>query len=100
MQERVIFKSRSLPYLLVAPQIIITLVFFLWPAAQALYQSFLIEDAFGLGSEFVWLENYQVLFADSYYKDSFIRTIFFSLAVAFVSMSFALILAGFADRVI
>ena len=64
VQERVIFKSRLLPYLLVAPQIIITLVFFLWPAAQALYQSFLIEDAFGLGSEFVWLENYQVLFAE------------------------------------
>ena len=100
VQERVIFKSRLLPYLLVAPQIIITLVFFLWPAAQALYQSFLIEDAFGLGSEFVWLENYQVLFADTYYKDSFIRTIFFSLAVAFVSMSFALVLASFADRVI
>ncbi len=100
VQERVIFKSRLLPYFLVAPQIIITLVFFLWPAAQALYQSFLIEDAFGLGSEFVWLENYQVLFADTYYKDSFIRTIFFSLAVAFVSMSFALILASFADRVI
>ena len=100
MQERIIFKSNSLPYLLVAPQIVITLIFFLWPAAQALYQSFLIEDAFGLGSEFVWLENYQVLFEDSYYLEAFSRTLFFSLAVAGVSMSFALFLAGFADRVI
>jgi len=100
MQQRVIFRSRSLPYLLVAPQIVITLVFFLWPAVQALYQSFLIEDAFGLGSEFVWFENYQILFEDSYYMDAFSRTLFFSLAVAALSMSFALILAGFADRVI
>lgn len=100
MQERVIFKSRSLPYLLVAPQIIITLIFFIWPAAQALYQSFLIEDAFGFSSEFVWFENYQMLFEDPYYIDSFSRTAFFSLAVAGLSMSFALILAGFADRVI
>ena len=100
MQESVIFKSRSLPYLLVAPQIIITLIFFIWPAAQALYQSFLIEDAFGFSSEFVWFENYQMLFEDPYYIDSFSRTAFFSLAVAGLSMSFALILAGFADRVI
>ena len=71
MQERVIFKSRSLPYLLVAPQIIITLIFFIWPAAQALYQSFLIEDAFGFSSEFVWFENYQMLFEDPYYIDAF-----------------------------
>jgi sn-glycerol 3-phosphate transport system permease protein len=100
MQERVIFKSRSLPYLLVAPQIIITLIFFIWPAAQALYQSFLIEDAFGFSSEFVWFENYQTLFEDPYYIDAFSRTAFFSLAVAGLSMSFALVLAGFADRVI
>ena len=100
MQERVIFKSRSLPYLLVAPQIIITLIFFIWPAAQALYQSFLIEDAFGFSSEFVWFENYQMLFEDPYYIDAFSRTAFFSLAVAGLSMSFALILAGFADRII
>jgi sn-glycerol 3-phosphate transport system permease protein len=100
MQQRVIFKSKTLPYLLVAPQILITIVFFLWPAAQALYQSFLIEDAFGLGSEFVWLENYQTLLGDEYYKDSFIRTIFFSIAVTAASMSIALMLAGYADRVI
>ena len=75
-------------------------VFFIWPASQALYQSLLIEDAFGLSSEFVWFENFEVLFSDSQYMDSFIRTGFFSISVAFISMSFALILAGFADRVI
>ena len=100
MLKRVHFNSSLLPYLLVAPQIIITLVFFIWPASQAVYQSFLIEDAFGLSTEFVWFENFEYLMGDEIYLDSFVRTIFFSAAVAFISMSFALILAGFADRVV
>lgn len=100
MIKRVHFPASPLPYLLVAPQIIITIVFFIWPASQALYQSFLIEDAFGLGSEFVWFENFELLFQDDHYIDSFLRTAFFSAAVAALSMSLALVLAGFADRVI
>ena len=92
------FNSSALAYLLIAPQIIITFVFFIWPAGQALYQSFLIEDAFGVGSEFVWFENFIYLAEDEYYRDSFGRTAFFSLMVAFISMSFALVLAGFAER--
>ena len=100
MLKRVHFPSSLLPYLLVAPQIAITLVFFIWPASQAMYQSFLIEDAFGLSTEFVWFENFQLLIEDKLYLDSFGRTIFFSAAVAFLSMSLALILAGFADRVV
>jgi len=87
-------------YILVAPQVLITLVFFIWPASQAVYQSFLIEDAFGLSTEFVWFENFTLLFDDKQYLSTFGRTIFFSLAVAFLSMSLALILAGFADRVV
>ncbi|MFK7944725.1 MAG: sn-glycerol-3-phosphate ABC transporter permease UgpA [Paracoccaceae bacterium] len=100
MLKRVHFPSSLLPYLLVAPQIAITLVFFIWPASQAMYQSFLIEDAFGLSTEFVWFENYELLLEDEQYLDSFGRTIFFSAAVAILSMSMALVLAGFADRVI
>ena len=92
------FNSSALAYLLIAPQIIITFVFFIWPAGQAFYQSFLVEDAFGLGSEFVWFENFVYLAEDEYYRDSFGRTAFFSLMVAFTSMSFALVLAGFAER--
>ena len=100
MLKRVHFPSSALPYFLVAPQILITLVFFIWPASQAVYQSFLIEDAFGLSTEFVWFENFTLLFQDQQYLSTFGRTIFFSLAVAFLSMSLALILAGFADRVV
>lgn len=100
MLKRVHFPTSPLPYLLVTPQILITLVFFIWPASQALYQSFLVEDAFGLSTEFVWFENFGALFEDEQYLDTFGRTIFFSAAVAVLSMSIALILAGFADRVV
>jgi sn-glycerol 3-phosphate transport system permease protein len=100
MLKRVHFPSGVLPYLLVAPQVAITLVFFIWPASQAVYQSFLLEDAFGLSSEFVWFENFAYIAQDKQYLSSFGRTMFFSLAVAVLSMSMALILAGFADRVV
>ncbi|SET60760.1 sn-glycerol-3-phosphate ABC transporter permease UgpA [Oceanicella actignis] len=99
MLKRVHFPASPLPYLLVAPQVLITLVFFIWPASQALWQSFLIEDAFGLSTEFVWFENFEALFHDSQYLASFWRTLVFSGAVAFLSMSFALALAAFADHV-
>ena len=100
MLKRVHFPTSPLPYFLVAPQVIITLIFFIWPATQAVYQSFLIEDAFGMSTEFVWFENFVYLATDEIYLDSFGRTILFSICVAFLSMSLALILAGFADRVI
>lgn len=100
MLKRVHFEPSILPFLLVAPQIIITLVFFIWPASQALYQSMLVEDAFGLSSEFVWFDNFIELFEDDLYLGAFERTIFFSFSVAFLSMSFALTLAAMADRVI
>ena len=100
MLKRVHFPSSPLPYLLVAPQIIITIIFFIWPASQAMYQSLLIEDAFGLSQEFVWFENFEYLVQDEQYLGTFWRTIFFSICVASLSMGFALLLAGFADRVV
>lgn len=100
MLKRVHFPTSLLPYLLVAPQVIITLVFFVWPASQAVYQSFLIEDAFGISTEFVWFENFTFLASDEQYLGTFGRTIFFSVCVAVLSMSAALVLAGFADRIV
>ena len=100
MLKRVHFPTSLLPYLLVAPQVIITLVFFVWPASQAVYQSFLIEDAFGISTEFVWFENFTYLASDEQYLGTFGRTIFFSVCVAVLSMSAALVLAGFADRIV
>jgi sn-glycerol 3-phosphate transport system permease protein len=89
-----------LPYLLLAPQIIITFIFFIWPASQALYQSFLLEDAFGLSSEFIWFENFEVLFSDPLYLDSINTTFIFSAATTFLSLSISLLFAVMADRVI
>ncbi len=100
MLKRVHFGPSVLPFVLVAPQIIITVIFFIWPASQALYQSFLVEDAFGLSSRFVWFENFVLLFEDDLYLDTFGRTIFFSFMVAFLAMTAALLLAAMADRVI
>lgn len=100
MEKRVIFSHKVLPYLLVAPQIIITLVFFIWPASQALYQSLLREDAFGLSTTFVGLENFIYIFTDNFYLNSIMVTGVFSFSVAFIAMSVALFLAAMADRVI
>ena len=100
MEKRVVFKNKALPYLLVAPQIIITLVFFIWPAFMALYQSVLQEDAFGLSSVFVGLENFRYIFSDSIYLNSIKVTMVFSISVAAIAMSIALLLAVMADRAI
>lgn len=86
--------------MLVLPQLAITLVFFIWPASQALYQSVLLEDPFGLGSNFVWFDNFEDLFADPAYLASFQTTVVFSLGVTALSMVAALVLAAMADRVI
>ena len=100
MEKRVTFSRRGLAFALIAPQVIITLVFFIWPASQALYQSLLLEDAFGLSSKFVWFYNFAGLFSDSIYLESFGRTIGFSAATTFLSLSVALVLAAMADRII
>lgn len=100
MLKRVHFGPSALPYLLVAPQVLITIIFFIWPASQALYQSMLVEDAFGLSTKFVWFQNFRELFADPTYLGAFQRTAFFSLMVAFISMSAALALAAMADRIV
>ena len=99
MEKRVRFRSAWLPWLLVAPQMAIVLVFFFWPAAQALWQSVLQQDAFGTSTEFVGLENFSRLWADSSYLASFQTTAVFSLLVAVIGLSIALLLATMANRV-
>ena len=100
MEKRVVFRSAWLPYALIAPQIAITLMFFFWPAAQAVWFSFLQQDAFGLNSEFVGLQNFEQLFADEHYLKSFKITAVFSALVAFSGIAISLVLATAADRVI
>jgi sn-glycerol 3-phosphate transport system permease protein len=98
MQKRSVFNHRLLPYALIAPQIAITLVFFYWPASQAVWQSFLLQDAFGLSTTFVWFENYRELFSDPAYYNTIWNTFIFSTAVTAISLSAALLLAVMADK--
>jgi sn-glycerol 3-phosphate transport system permease protein len=98
MEKTTVFHNRLLPYLLLVPQLVITLVFFYWPASQAIWQSFLREDAFGLVSEFVGLENYQALFVQPEYYQAMLTTLVFSTLVAALSLSIALLFATQADK--
>lgn len=98
--SKAVFPNKWLPYLLVAPQVAITLVFFYWPASQALYQSVLHEDPFGLKSEFVGLANFQSVLSDPAYLNSIKVTAIFSLSTAALSMSLALLLATAAEKVV
>ncbi len=100
VEKRVRFKSWWLPWLLVAPQMAVVLVFFFWPAAQALYQSVMLEDAFGTSTQFVGAENFTRLFADEGYLDSFKTTALFSVLVAGIGLTVSLLLAVMADRVV
>jgi sn-glycerol 3-phosphate transport system permease protein len=98
MEKRAIFSGKALPYTLLLPQLAITFVFFYWPASQALWQSFLLEDAFGLSSEFVGFENYRALFGQPEYYRAMTTTLVFSSFVAVLSLSCALLLAAQADK--
>lgn len=100
MEKRVVFQNKLLPYLLIAPQIAITIIFFFWPASQAIVQSVLREDAFGTHSYFVGLENFIALFEDDYYLQSFKITALFSTLVTTIGLSLSLLLAVTADRLI
>src|SRR3979409_713673 len=90
MEKRVTFNERWLPYLLVAPQIVIPLVFFFWPSGQAIWQSLLVEDAFGGNSKFVWFDNFLQLFSDPAYYASARVTVVFSALVASIGVALAM----------
>ena len=100
MEKRARFQSRWLPYALILPQIALTVVFFVWPAGQAVYQSVYIQDAFGGNLQFVGLDNFRDLWNDEHYLASFRVTAVFSSLVAFLGLSISLVLAVFADRIV
>jgi sn-glycerol 3-phosphate transport system permease protein len=100
MEKRVVFRSPWLPYALLAPQIAVTLIFFFWPAFQAVWYSFQVQDAFGLKTEFVAFRNFAELFDDPNYLASFKTTALFSVLVAGSGIAISLLLATMADRVL
>jgi sn-glycerol 3-phosphate transport system permease protein len=100
MEKRVTFNERWLPYLLVAPQIAVTLVFFFWPSGEMVWQSVVLEDAFGGNTRFVWFDNFIQLFQDDAYFAAVRLTLVFSALVASLGLAVSLLLAVMADRVI
>ena len=100
MEKRVYFKGWFLPVLLITPQLLITIIFFFYPAGTAIWWSLFNPDPFGLSTKFVGFANFDFLFADSYYIESFYTTAIFSSLVTFFSMGIALYLAVLADRLI
>lgn len=100
MEKRVLFRSQWLPWVLIMPQLLIIGIFFFWPAAQAVLQSFQMEDAFGMSTEWVGFANFTQLFDDPSYLDSFGRTALFSVLVATLGLVISLALAIFADRIV
>jgi sn-glycerol 3-phosphate transport system permease protein len=98
MQKQTVFQSRLLPYLLVAPQLAVVLIFFYWPAVQAVIQSFLLQDAFGLSTTFVRFDNYKDVLNQPDYFDTVVRTFVFSFLIALSSLLLALLLAVMADK--
>ena len=100
MEKRVLFRSPWLPWVLLAPQVAVIGLFFFWPAGQALLQSFQVQDAFGMSTEWVGLDNFKALLADEAYLGSFKVTALFSLLVAGLGILISLALAVFADRIV
>ena len=100
MEKRVVFRSTWLPWVLIAPQVVVIAVFFFWPAAQALVQSVQQSDAFGTSVEWVGLENFRNLWNDPTYLASFYTTALFSTLVAVLGIGISLVLAVFADRIV
>jgi len=98
--KRTIFSNRVLPYFLLAPQLAVTLVFFIWPAFQAFRQSFLREDPFGMETTFVWFANYTKLFGSSDYMNALWVTLIFSVSVTVLSMGVSLLFAVCVNRVL
>jgi len=100
VEKRVVFRSRWLPYALVAPQLAVTIAFFFWPASQTVWQSALLQDPFGTSVQFVGLDNFRELFADPGYRGAFGITAAYSLLVAGIGLAVSLMLAVMADHVI
>jgi sn-glycerol 3-phosphate transport system permease protein len=98
LERRTIFPGVALPFCLVAPQLLLTAVFFLWPAAKAMQEAVTATDPFGTSTIFVGLDNFKALFTDSQYLAAIWRTVVFCLCVSLIAMAGGVLFATFADR--
>lgn len=100
MERKVTYPGLALPYALLAPQILIIAVFFYLPAGQALWMSTLLQDPLGFSVQFVGLENFTNVLSDPAYRETIVRTLFFTTGVTICAMVPAILLAFMADKVI
>lgn len=100
MNKRPIFKNKLLPYLLLAPQLLITLIFFIWPAAKTMIFSVQAVDPFGNDSTFVGLDNFIEIFEDEHYLASFKTTIIFTFLVTSIGLTVSLFFAALVDYIV
>lgn len=98
MERRAYYKNPVLPWLLIGPQLILVLVFFYWPTSQALFWAFTLEQPWGGGNTWVWLDNFINIFRDREYWTTVVRSAFYAAVTTGLSMSVALTLAVFVDR--
>src|SRR5207249_24415 len=95
--KRFVFRNRWLPYALVAPQVVITIAFFYWPAFDSLRLSLYRASPFG--DRLIWagLANFERLFRDPAYLRSALTSFVFSFVVTFAGLALALLLASLAN---
>lgn len=98
MERRALYRNPVLPWLLIAPQLILILFFFYWPATQALYWAFTLEQPWGGGNAFVGLSNFAAIASDNRYWTTVLRSGLYAAVVTGLSMASALVLALFVDR--
>ncbi len=98
MERRAYYRNPILPWLLVAPQLLLVLVFFYWPTSQALYWAFTLEQPWGGGNQWVGFENFAAVFGDGRYWATALRSAVYGVSATALSMSIALMLALFVDR--
>ncbi|WP_428335505.1 ABC transporter permease subunit [Paenirhodobacter sp.] len=98
--KRVQFDRPLTPWLFLAPQLAVVVIFFYWPSVQAVTSSFYLEDPFGFGASFVGLDNYRDTLAAREYRGIALFTAGFAAVVTALALGLGLLLAVKADKVI
>ena len=96
--QRTVFRSRWLPYVLVAPQMAVTVLFFFWPVLKSLQLSVYRVSPFGDKSTFVGLDNFSKLLSDPDYYSSVVNSLVFAGGVTVMAVLGSLVLAGLATQ--
>lgn len=87
------YRNIKVAVIFILPQILITLIFFIWPACAAVFQSFIFSDAFGINYSFAGFSNFFDLFESREYLKAIWVTAILAVSITTITMSFGLLLA-------